>query len=334
MSPTWVIVKSHLKIKQPATRNMRPAPPPFPWLRAFEATARHLSMTRAASELNISPSAVSQQIASLEAYLGRALFRRANRRLSLTASGALIAPKITNALTLLHEAIDDSLPSRRGRTLNVKVTTSFGSQWLMNRLDGFRSHHPDLTVQVSATAEPIESDRSTAEIEIRYGTGDWPSLAATLLIDEQIFPVCHPDLLARKPGIKKPKDLARHDLIDVPGYPRGWSDWLAAAGVSVDWMKHRITVDQSIMAIQLALEGRGVALGRSPLIQRELADGRLVAPFALQVATGAGYWVVHRKRNAEARKVLAFKNWLLAQGIPSANSKAKPTKARNRSSHS
>jgi LysR family glycine cleavage system transcriptional activator len=310
---------------------MRPAPPPFPWLRAFEATARHLSMTRAAAELNISASAVSQQVASLEAYLGRPLFRRANRRLMLTANGALIAPKLSNALNLLHEAIDDSLPARRQQTLNVKVTTSFVSQWLMNRLDGFRSLHPSLTVQVSATAEPIESDRSTAEIEIRYGTGDWPDIEASLLIEESIFPVCHPDLLRRKPGLKSPKDLARHDLIDVPGYPQGWSDWLRAAKVSFNWMKHRIAVDQSVMAIQLALEGRGVALGRSPLIQRELADGRLVAPFPRQLKTGAGYWVVHRRRNAEARKVLAFKIWLLAQtsaAVP------KVTKAKSKSSRS
>ena len=312
---------------------MRPAPPPFPWLRAFEATARHLNMTRAAAELNISASAVSQQITSLEAYLGRSLFKRANRRLTLTASGALMAPKLTNALTLLHEAIDDSLPSRRSQTLNVKVTTSFGSQWLMNRLDGFRMHHPNLTVQVSATAEPIENDRSTAEIEIRYGSGDWPDIDATLLVAERIFPVCHPDLLKRKPHLKKPKDLTRQDLIDVPGYSQGWSDWLTAAGVTFDWMKLRITVDQSVMAVQLALEGRGVALGRSPLIERELADGRLVAPFPQQVTTGAGYWVVHRKRSAEARKVLSFKAWLLSQTTPQA-AKARVTKAKNKSSRS
>jgi LysR family glycine cleavage system transcriptional activator len=288
-------------------------------------------MTRAAAELNISASAVSQQVASLEAYLGRPLFRRANRRLMLTANGALIAPKLSNALNLLHEAIDDSLPARRQQTLNVKVTTSFGSQWLMNRLDGFRSRHPGLTVQVSATAEPIESDRSTAEIEIRYGTGDWPDVEASLLIEECIFPVCHPDLLRRKPGLKSPKDLARHDLIDVPGYPQGWSDWLQAAKISFNWMKHRIAVDQSVMAIQLALEGRGVALGRSPLIQREMADGRLVVPFSPRLKTGAGYWVVHRRRNAEARKVLAFKTWLLAQTSVAA---PKITKAKSKSSHS
>jgi LysR family glycine cleavage system transcriptional activator len=292
---------------------MRPAPPPFPWLRAFEATARHLSMTKAGAELNISASAVSQQITSLEAYLGRPLFRRANRRLTLTATGALMAPKLSNALNLLHEAVDDSLPARRQQSLTVKVTTSFGSQWLMARLDDFRSRYPGIVVQISATAEPIESDRSAADIEIRYGTGDWPDLNASLLIEESIFPVCHPDLLKGRSGLKKAKDLSRHDLIDVPGYPQGWSDWLRAAKVNIDWIKHRIAVDQSVMAIQLALEGRGVALGRSPLILRELKEGKLVAPFHRRLKTGAGYWVVHRRRNAEARKVLAFKTWLLAQ---------------------
>lgn len=270
-------------------------------------------MTKAGAELNISASAVSQQITSLEAYLGRPLFRRANRRLTLTATGALMAPKLSNALNLLHEAIDDSLPSRRQQLLTVKVTTSFGSQWLMTRLDDFRSKHPGITVQISATAEPIESDRSAADIEIRYGTGDWPELEASLLVEESIFPVCHPDLLKGRAGIRKAKDLGRHDLIDVPGYPQGWSDWLQAAKVEIDWMKHRIAVDQSVMAIQLALEGRGVALGRSPLILRELKEGKLVAPFPRRLKTGAGYWVVHRRRHVEARKVLAFKTWLLGQ---------------------
>ena len=289
---------------------MRPSPPPFPWLRAFEATARHLSMTRAAGELHISASAVSQQIAALEAYFGRPLFKRSNRRLTLTASGALIAPKLQAGLTLIHEAIDDALPAKRRQNLTVRVTTSFGSQWLMHRLDSFRAAHPGIAVQVTATAEPIESSNTGAEIEIRYGKGDWPGLEAERLVAEEIFPVCSPALHTR---LKRPRDLARHDLIDVPGYGVGWSDWLDAEGLSFDWMENRIAVDQSVMAIQLALDGKGVALGRSPLIQRELADGRLVAPFPRRLAAGGSYWVVHRKRASEARKILAFKTWLLGQ---------------------
>jgi LysR family glycine cleavage system transcriptional activator len=309
---------------------MRPNPPPFAWLRAFEATARHLSMTRAAEELRISASAISQQIAALEAYFGRPLFRRANRRLTLTASGALIAPKLSAGLTLIHEAIDDALPAKRRQGLLVRVTTSFGSQWLMHRLDSFRRQHPAIAVQVTATAEPIESEKSGAEIEIRYGKGAWPNLVAAELIGETIFPVCSPALAAR---LKRPKDLMRQDLIDVPGYEVGWSDWLDAAGVEFDWMKRRLAVDQSVMAIQLALDGKGVALGRSPLIQRELQDGRLVAPFPLKIETGGGYWIVHRKRPSEGRKIMAFKEWLLAQA--EAAPAPKPiTRAKNKSSRS
>jgi LysR family glycine cleavage system transcriptional activator len=289
---------------------MRPNPPPFAWLRAFEATARHLSMTRAAAELRISASAISQQIAALEVYFGRPLFRRANRKLTLTASGALIAPKLSAGLTLIHEAIDDALPAKRRQNLLVRVTTSFGSQWLMHRLDSFRAAHPNISVQVTATAEPIESEKSAAEIEIRYGKGEWPGLVATKLVEEQLFPVCSPALRAK---LKSPASLKRHDLIDVPGYEVGWSDWLEASGVEFAWMEKRIAVDQSVMAIQLALDGKGVALGRSPLIERELADGRLVAPFPRRIESGGGYWIVHRQRPSEARKILAFKDWLLGQ---------------------
>lgn len=284
-------------------------------------------MTRAAAELRISASAVSQQITALEAYLGRPLFRRANRRLTLSASGALIAPKLRAGFDLIHEAIDDALPAKRRQALLVRVTTSFGSQWLMHRLDSFRAAHPRIGVQVTATAEPIERDNASAEIEIRYGKGDWPGLASDLLLDEAIFPVCTPQLAAR---LKKPRDLARHDLIDVPGYEMGWSDWLAAAGVDIDWMRRRIAVDQSVMAIQLALDGKGIALGRSPLIQRELREGRLVAPFPLTLETGSGYWILHRRRPAEARKIAAFKDWLLAQ----ARDMSGATRAASRSSHS
>lgn len=309
---------------------MRPNPPPFAWLRAFEATARHLSMTRAAEELRVSPSAVSQQIAALEAYFGRPLFRRANRRLALTANGALIAPKLRAGLDLIHEAIDDASPARRRQTLLIRVTTSFGSQWLMQRLDSFRAAQPEIAVQVSATAEPIESENASAEIEIRYGRGDWPGLAAHLLVEESIFPIAAPAIAAK---LVKPSDLARHDLIDVPGYEVGWSDWLAHAGWDFDWMRRRIAVDQSVMAIGLALDGKGVALGRSPLIGRELQEGRLVAPFHLPLATGSGYWIVHRKRPAEARKIMAFKDWLLAQA-DTAPGLLPVTRAANRSSRS
>ena len=290
-----------------------PVLPPLTWLRAFEATARHLSMARAADELGVTPSAISQQIKHLEGLLRRRLFIRRAGTLRLTDVGLIMLPKLSAAFGLLHEAFADAQPARGRTLLRVRVPTSFASQWLVHRLDSFRKAHPEITVQLSAISDPIETGRATSDCEIRYGHGPWPEVQAELFLHEEIFPVCSPALLSGRRPVRRPEDIAAHDVLDVPGYREGWREWLQAAGLRFDWTERRILFDQSIMAIQAAIEGKGIALGRSALVARELEARRLVAPFDLRLPATGGYWLLYHAAPAPPRKVLAFKNWLLRE---------------------
>lgn len=287
--------------------------PPLTWLRAFEATARHLSMARAADELRVTPSAVSQQIKHLEDLLKRRLFIRRAGTLHLTEAGLIMLPKLSTAFGLLHEAFADVQPARGRTLLRVRVPTSFASQWLVHRLDSFRKAHPEITVQLSAISDPIETSRTTADCEIRYSHGPRSEVEAELFLHEEIFPVCSPALLTGRRPVRRPEDIAGHDVLDVPGYREGWREWLQASGLQFDWTERRIVFDQSIMAIQAAIDGKGIALGRSALVARELEARRLVAPFDLRLPATGGYWLLYHAAPAPPRKVLAFKNWLLRE---------------------
>lgn len=287
--------------------------PPLTWLRAFEATARHLSMARAAAELNITASAISQQIKHLELHLSRKLLVRKAGGLQLAEAGMLMLPKLSAGFELLHEAVEDGMPARGRQVLMVRVPTSFASQWLVHRLDSFRAAHPGLTVQLSATSDPIEQGSTGADLEIRFGDGNWPKLQATLFLQETAFPVCSPDLVDGAVPLRRPVDLARVNILDVPGYREGWGDWLDAAGVKLDWTERRIVCDQSVIALQAAIDGKGVALGRSALVARDLQSGRLVAPFPLRLPARGGYWILSPVRPSVPRKVAAFKTWLLQE---------------------
>jgi LysR family glycine cleavage system transcriptional activator len=292
-----------------------PAPvlPPLTWLRAFEATARHLSMARAAAELGVTPSAVSQQVKHLEDLLKRRLFVRRAGTLQLSEIGLIMLPKLTAGFGLLHEALADALPARGRSALKVRAPTSFASQWLVHRLDSFRKAHPEITVQISGTGDPIETSQAGLDCEIRYGHGPWADIQAELFLHEEVFPVCSPKLLTGRHPVRRPEDIAGHDVLDVPGYREGWPEWLRAAGTRFDWNERRIVFDQSIMAIRAAIEGKGIALGRSALVARELETGRLAAPFELRLPATGGYWLLHRAFPAPSRMVLAFKSWLLRE---------------------
>lgn len=285
--------------------------PPLGWLRAFEVAARHLSMARAAAELGVTPSAVSQQVKHLEDLLKRRLFVRRAGTLALTDTGKILLPKLTAGFGLLHEALADALPARGRSALELRAPTSFASQWLVHRLDSFRAAHSGITVQIASAGEPIEAAQGGIDCEIRYGYGPWPDVQAELFLHEEIFPVCSPKLLAGRRAMRRPEDLAGYDMLDVPGYREGWPEWLRAAGLRFDWTGRRIVFDQSVMAIQAAIEGKGIALGRSALVARELERGRLAAPFDLRLPATGGYWLLHRAFPAPSRTVLAFKSWLL-----------------------
>ncbi|MHA6645530.1 LysR substrate-binding domain-containing protein [Mesorhizobium sp. A623] len=282
--------------------------PPLNWLRAFETAAR-LGSFAAAAELNVTPSAISQHIRALELRLSKNLFDRHANGVTPTAAGKRYPEELGRGFAL----IDDATARLAGRTtrelLVVHVATSFASQWIAPRLDLFRASHPGIELRLTALGHGVDKGRGKADAEIRYGWGDWPRLEATALMREEIFPVCAPALAAT---LRAPEDLKGTDLLHVPGYAEDWEAWLAFAGVTGIDAGDGASFDQSIMAIRAAVEGKGVMLGRSALVERELASGLLVAPFTPKLQSSGAYWFLASPQNALTPKVRAFREWLVA----------------------
>jgi len=288
--------------------------PPTATLRAFEAAARLRSFTRAAEELGLTQGAVSHQIRALEQQLGTALFRREQRQSLLTPRGELLAAAVRDGMARIADAFAAVQRERRAPTLMVSVLPGFAVKWLFPRLIRFDQSHPEIQVNI-ATGTHLADLPGEADVAIRYGTGNYPGLHAEKLLDERLFPVCSPALCAGKRPLRKPADLARHTLLHdhiyaVGGRPPTWETWLKAAGIdAIDPAAGR-RYGQANMVIQAAIEGLGVALGRTALVHDDLAAGRLVCPFGPSVPSDYSYYFVSTREALETAKVAAFHGWL------------------------
>ena len=290
--------------------------PPLNPLVVFEAAARHLSFTRASEELHVTQAAVSHQIKAIEDYLGLALFHRLGRGqgLILTDAGRAYLPRITAALESIRVATDGLAQVRRKRVLNLLALDSFGAMWLLPRLSRFTRQHPDVDVRI--TASEVESDglaRDLADIEIRYGTGNWPQFEVTGFLTESIFPVCSPALMNGPEPLREPRDLLHHTLLhDV--MTTSWRDWLTAAGVTGVDAERGPGFNHSNLVIQAAQMGEGVALGRGALVVDAIKNGTLVKPFPLSLPSPYAYFVVTTKSGAADPLVQACRDWLVTEG--------------------
>lgn len=288
--------------------------PPLNAVRAFEAAARHLSFTRAAQELHVTQAAVSHQIKALEDRLGFRLFRRTSRALLLTDEGQILFPAVRDALDTLHAAfgqLRDTDTSGVPGVLTVTSLPSFASRWLVPRLKQFRALHPDIDVRLSASVELTDLIDDGIDIGVRYGAGAWPGLESWWLMEEDVFPVCSPALLADGPPLKKPEDLANHTLLQDMG--RDWRTWLDAAGVRLDDPDRGPGFMDTAHALYAALDGQGVLLGRSVLVREDLKAGRLVKPFDISIPSAYAYWIICPKADVNRPKVRLFREWLLAE---------------------
>ncbi|HZB91257.1 MAG TPA: transcriptional regulator GcvA [Stellaceae bacterium] len=282
-------------------------------LRAFEAAARHLSFTRAAAELNVTQTAISHQIRRLEAQLGLRLFLRRNRSLRLTREAQEYLPAVRAAFEDLRLATERMLKGGSDQLLIVSTMASLAAKWLLPRLAAFQERHPGIEVRISSSSHLVDFRREEVDLAIRYGRGSWPGLRADWLMAEDIFPVCSPALLDGPKPLKKPQDLAHHTLIHGSLSREDWQLWLTAAGLSKELAARRgLTFDLSLMALQAAIDGLGVALGRSAFVEADIAAGRLVVPFAMKLPAEAGYYVVAPEETADTPKIALFREWLLA----------------------
>src|SRR5579875_3170333 len=281
-------------------------------LRAFEAAARHLSFTQAAAELNVTQTAISHQIRRLEDQLGLRLFDRRNRALALTREAESYLPAIRAAFEDLRLATDRLRRSRNEEVLTVSTTASLATKWLVTRAAAFQEAHPGIEVRITTSAHLVDFAREQVDMAVRYGRGNWPGVRAEWLMAEDVFPVCSPALPTADKPLCRPEDLVHHTLLHTTSFREDWQLWLTAAGLPRSLAtRPGLSFDQGFMAIQAAVEGLGVALGRSRFVEADIAAGRLVRPFDVVLPADAGYYVVAPEQTAAMRKVALFREWLI-----------------------
>src|SRR6476660_357776 len=283
-------------------------------LRAFEAAARHMSFTQAAAELNVTQTAISHQIKRLEEELGVRLFVRQNRSLALTPEAKEYLPGIRAAFNDLRLATDRLLRKDDGNVLTISTLASLADKWLLPRISDFQQKHPGIDVRITTSTALVDFKRESVDAAIRYGRGQWPGLRAEWLMADKMFPVCSPALLKGKKPLRKPEDLADHVLLhSSSGNDDDWRLWLTAAGLPTNLSRQPgITFDMVFMTIQAAIDGVGVAMGRTSYVRDDLAKGRLVVPCEITLPVDAGFYLVSPDGRADSPKLSAFREWLVA----------------------
>ncbi len=282
-------------------------------LRAFEAAARHLSFTQAAAELNVTQTAISHQIRRLEEELGIRLFIRKNRALALTPKARDYLPGVRAAFNDLRLATDRLLRKDDDHVLTVSTLASLAAKWLLPRLTAFQEAHPGIDVRITTSTALVDFRGGDVDAAIRYGRGNWQGLRAEWLMADDFFPVCSPALLNGKRPLKCPEDLREHVLLHTSTNGDDWRQWLTAAGLPSDISRPPgITFDLILMTVQAAIDGIGVAMGRTSYVQDDIAKGRLVVPFKIALPADAGFYLVSPEGVAEPPKLGAFRQWLIA----------------------
>jgi LysR family transcriptional regulator, glycine cleavage system transcriptional activator len=295
--------------------------PPLNALRAFVAAAHHLSFTRAAKELNVTPAAVSHQVKALEEFIGAPLFTRLTRALRLTDRGQAALPKLSEGFDLLADGAKLMAHEQDENVLIVTATPSFGGQWLVPRLIDFQDAYPDIKIRIDASVAIVDLRRDGIDVAIRWGSGEYPGHAADRLFEDEVFPVCSPKLMTGLHPLKTPQDLVHHTLLHSGGIISDvsyaeWPMWLELAGADqVDWRKGpEFSLEN--MAVQAAVEGHGVALVNTSLVRDELASGRLIQPFEEVIPTDFAYYLVVPNEYRDRLAISAFRTWLLQEVTP------------------
>ncbi len=285
--------------------------PPFAAIRAFEAAARHGTLQAAADELSISPSAVSHQIKSLEAFLGAKVFVRRNNKLSLTELGTSYQQDLHQALDIIEVATARAAQRQEGGRITVNLFSSLAELWLIPLLGSFHEAHPDIEIKLLTQPEEVSLSGSDIDVAIRYASLESADPGYELLFEEDILPVCSPSFLAAMGPMTSPADLAERRLIISSLEPSEWSLWAGANGVSLGDVTSWLELDQRTIVMQAARKGLGVAMARRPYADADLDEGTLIAPFPKPVKTGFSYFLAIPERSRNLPRVKAFRKWLL-----------------------
>ena len=298
---------------------------PLNALRAFEASARHLSFTRAADELSVTQAAISQQVRGLEERLGVALFRRLPRGLALTDEGLALLPVLADAFGRIEAVMRQFDRGHFFSVLTVSVIGTFAVGWLMPRLAQFRQAHPFIDLRLLTNNNVVDLTGEGLDYAIRFGDGNWPGLESEAILPAPLGVLCAPALARR---IRSAQDLSRETLLRSYR-PEDWPSWFAAAGIEPGPVRGPV-FDSSRLMVEAAIQGAGVALAPVRMFSRELDLGWLAQPLACEVDAGA-YWLVRAKTKAVSPAMQLFRDWLLAtaqNGSGRAHGAEKPAPAR------
>ncbi|HEY2020199.1 LysR substrate-binding domain-containing protein [Paraburkholderia sp.] len=293
--------------------------PPLPALRFFEAAGRHQSFKLAAAELNVTPSAISHGIVGLEAALGVELFVREPRGISLTAVGADYLSYIGEAFSLIAIGTQRLPNHRADRPIALSCAPTFASRWLLPRLAVFRARWPNVNVSVDTSHRQVGFPVDGFDFAVRMSRAPVAGTAWTRLFGERLAPVCSPDYLQTLRDQHGEFSLRHATLIHVNAASEDWQAWLDATGTEGVDAAGGLCVDTIQLAFEAASMGLGVALGRQPLVDSDLASGALVAAHGATIESGTAYWLVSAENadSAIRRPELAdFKRWLAGEAAP------------------
>jgi LysR family glycine cleavage system transcriptional activator len=285
--------------------------PPLNALRAFEATARHLSVKNAADELCVTPGAVSQLLKALELHLGVKLFRRVNRGIFLSDAGQAYLPPVRNAFRQIAEASRRIAASTDTGVLTVSVTPFFAAAWLVPRLKAFQDAHPDIDLQIVTSSALVDFSRDGVDVAVRHGLGRYPGLHSDHVVAVEIVPVAAPTLVAKLGVPTKPADLTRWPHVH-DAERKGWHLWLQAQGIDEIGPPRGPSFDDSGLLLKAVLAGQGAGLLPAAMVAPELADGRLVRLADVVLLDEFAYYLVCPEASHQRSKVAAFRTWILA----------------------
>ena len=279
-------------------------------MQCFEASARHLSFTRAAEELSLTQSAVSKQVAQLESVLQHPLFRRVRKRLQVTPEGSLYLTEVRKILAQV-EMSTRYMKSYGGQSevLNVTTLPTFGARWLIPRLNGFRFRYPNVYLNISNRVEPFDLESERIDVAFFFGHGAWPKAECLKLFDEEVVAVCAPSLVPPE-GIEDPLALTRLVLMQNSTRPESWHDWFAAQGCYTEHSYHGPRFDTFYMAMRAARAGCGVALVPRFLAAEELEAGQLVVAWPFALPSRDAYYLAYPEHKGEVAKVRGFIDWI------------------------
>jgi LysR family glycine cleavage system transcriptional activator len=291
--------------------------PPFASVRAFEAAARHCSFKQAGHELMLTPSAISHQVKSLENFFGALLFYRRRSSLELTEAGERYLKDLTKILDELEVATTNVMSSQEGSSLTINLFPSLASTWLVARMPSLREEYPEINVRMITAVEPLDFKSSEIDFAIRYwkkseaDKNTKSGFMADLLFDETIIPVCSKEYIESVGPLTEASDILDKSLIYCDTESGEWQLWCDAVDIVYKEPQQRIVVDSRALAVKAAVDGLGIAMGRTPIHDDYIARGRLLTPLPFELATGYAYYLVYTERKGQMRSVRKFRKWLL-----------------------